>query len=188
MAARALMILAHETFRDEEYEKPRRILEAGGVEVTVASSSFGEAKGRFGLTAPIDILVKDAVEADYDAIIYVGGAGAREYFGDPAALKLARDFDSAGKIVAAICIASHTPAAAGVLAGKRATCFPSEKEALISYGVEYTGASLEVDGNVITADGPEAAEDFGKAVLVALREVASSGEIASSPKKTGFSQ
>jgi len=168
VSKRVLMVVAHETFRDEEYEKPRRVLESGGVEVTVASSSLGEATGRFGLKAPIDILVKEAVEADYDAIIYVGGGGAREFFDDPAAHKLARDFNSAGKVIAAICIGPHTPAAAGVLVGKRATCFPSEKDALTRYGAEYTGAPVEVDGNVITADGPEAAEEFGKAVLGAI--------------------
>ena len=32
----------------------------------------------------------------------------------------------------------------------------------------YTGAKVERDGNLITASGPEAAEDFGKAVLQAL--------------------
>lgn len=170
MPKKVLMILAHETFRDEEYDKPRRVLESGGVEVTVASSALGEATGRFGLKAPIDILVKDAVESDYDAIIYVGGGGAREFFDDPAAQGLARDFDAAGKVVAAICIAPHTPAAAGVLAGKRATCFESEKDALAKHGAEYTGAAVEVDGRMITANGPEAAEEFGKAVLEAINK------------------
>lgn len=170
MAGKALMILAHDIFRDEEYERPRRILEAGGVEVTVASSSLGEAKGRFGLMAHVDMLVKDAVSDDYDAIIYVGGAGAREYFDDPAALKLARDFNASGKIVAAICIGPHTPAAAGVMKGRRATSFESEKDALVGFGVEFTGAPVEIDGNVITADGPESAEEFGKAILEALEQ------------------
>jgi protease I len=168
MSKKALMILAHETFRDEEYDKPRRILEAGGVEVTVASSSLGEATGRFGLKAPVDILVKDAAEADYEAIVYIGGGGAREYFNDPAAQKLARDFDASGKIVAAICIAPHILAAAGVLKDKRATCFPSESGALKQYGAEYSGTAVEIDGRIITAVGPEAAEDFGEAVLEAL--------------------
>lgn len=168
MSKKVLMILAHEAFRDEEYDKPRRILETDGVEVTVASSSLGEATGRFGLKAPVDILVKDAAEADYDAIVYIGGGGASEYFTDPAALKLARDFAEAGKVVAAICIAPHTLATAGVLKTKQATCFPSEKDALLRFGAEYTGTAVEVDGNVITADGPESAEEFGEAILEAL--------------------
>jgi protease I len=168
MQKEALMVVAHETFRDEEYEKPRRILEAGGVEVTVASSSLGEATGRFGLKAPVDILVTEAVADDYDAIIYIGGGGAKEYFDDPVAHKLARDFTVAGKVVAAICIAPHTLAAAGVLKAKRATCFPSEKDALLRYAAEYTGSPVEVDGKVITADGPESAEAFGQAILEAM--------------------
>ncbi len=168
MAKKVLLIVAHEMFRDEEYDVPRRILESGGVEVAVASSVLGLAKGRFGLTAPVDMLVSDANAADYDAVVYVGGAGAREFFDDPVAQNLARDFDAQGKIVAGICIGPHTPAAAGVYKGKKATCFPSEGDALKRYGAIYTATPVEVDGRIITANGPEAAEEFGRTLLNAL--------------------
>jgi protease I len=165
---RVLMVVAREMFRDEEYDIPRRILERGGAEVTVASSIFGEAEGKYGLTAPVDLLIGDAEMADYDAIIFVGGAGAQEYFDHPAAWGLANESIEQGKVTAAICIAPHILAAAGILNGKAATCFASEAEALESYGAEYTGAPVEIDGLIITANGPEAAEEFGQAVLDAL--------------------
>jgi protease I len=165
---RVLMVVAREMFRDEEYDIPRRILESGGVEVTVASSIFGEAEGKYGLTAPVDLLIGDADIADYDGIIFVGGAGAQEYFDHPAAWGLAQESLAEGKTTAAICIAPHILAAAGVLDGRKATCFPSEAEAIESYGAEYTGVPVEIDGLVITANGPEAAEEFGNAVLDAL--------------------
>lgn len=159
------MVLAREMFRDEEYDIPRRILERGGVNVAVASSVFGEAEGKYGLTAPVDLLIGDADMADYDGIIFVGGVGATEYFDHPAAHGLARESLEQRKITAAICIAPHILAAAGLLEGKKATCFPSEAEAIESYGADYTGAPVEIDGLIITANGPEAAEEFGLAVL-----------------------
>lgn len=165
---RVLMVVAREMFRDEEYDIPRRILERGGVEVTVASSIFGAAEGRFGITAPVDILVGDTDMADYDAVVFVGGAGAQEYFDHPAAHQLAVDAVSQGKIASAICVAPHILAVAGILADKKATCFSSEVEAIESYGAEYTGEPVEIDGLIITANGPEAAEEFGEAVLDAL--------------------
>lgn len=163
-----LMVVAHDMFRDEEYDKPRRVLETAGNTVTVASSAPGEASGRFGLKARVDLLVKDAVMANYDAVVFVGGPGAREYFKDPAAHKLAVDAAGEGKVLGAICIGPHIPAAAGVLAGKTVTSFPSEAEALGLYGADYTGQPVEVDGNIVTANGPEAAEDFGKKLVEVL--------------------
>lgn len=38
----------------------------------------------------------------------------------------------------------------------------------IRKGAIYKGASLERDGNIITANGPEAADEFGKAIMEAL--------------------
>lgn len=163
-----LLVVAYEMFRDEEYDEPRRALERAGNQVTVASSALGEATGRFGLTASVDVLVKDTNMADYDAVVYIGGPGAREYFDDPAAHKLAVEAAAAGKVIGAICIGPHTPAAAGVLKGKTATCFPSEADTLKRHGATYTGAEVEVDGNIVTASGPEAAKEFGEKLVEAL--------------------
>lgn len=165
---RVLMVVAREMFRDEEYDIPRRILERGGVDVTVASTIFGEAEGRFGMTAPVDLLIGDTDMADYDAVVFVGGGGSQEYFDHPAAHQLAIDAVEKGKIVAAICIAPHILAAAGILKGKKATCYSSEVDAIETYGAQYTGNPVEVDGQIITANGPEAAEEFGRTILDAL--------------------
>lgn len=165
---KALLIVAHEGFRDEEYEQPRQVLEENGVEVVVASSSLSEARGRFGAVAQPNLLVSQAKAEDYDAIVFIGGPGSSEYFDDPAALKLAQDGVRLDKVVAAICIAPHTLANAGVLEGKKATVFSSEIEAIKAKGAVYTGADLERDEDIITACGPEAAKKFGQAIVDAL--------------------
>ena len=73
------------------------------------------------------------------------------------------------KIIAAICIAPVTLANAGILNGKKATVFPSGKNDLIRNGAKYTGDSVTVDGNIITANGPMAAEAFGKKIVEMLK-------------------
>ena len=39
---------------------------------------------------------------------------------------------------------------------------------LISKGANYTGEQVTRDGNIITGNGPEAAKNFGKALVDAL--------------------
>lgn len=165
------MVIAHEVFRDEEYAEPREVLERAGVEVTVASSSLDEATGRFGLKAKPDILVGDADIADYDAVIFIGGGGSREYFEDASALKLARDADEQGKVIGAICIAPHILANAGVIKGKKVTMYKSEVDEVKSKGADFTDKDVEVDGKIVTARGPEAATDFGEEVVNALQRM-----------------
>jgi len=54
------------------------------------------------------------------------------------------------------------------LKGKTATVFHDGIEALAKGGANYTEKSLEIDGNIITAKGYEASEEFGKALLTQL--------------------
>jgi len=165
-----LMIIAHRDFRDEEYQEPRQILEARGATITVASSSLEIARGALGAQVKPDLLLKDVAVGDYDAIVFVGGPGAQEYWDDPVAHAVAQAAVAQGKVLAAICIAPATLAKAGVLQGKRATVFSSEAGTLKAGGVNYTGASVERDGLIITADGPQAAAKFAEEIARALEE------------------
>jgi protease I len=168
---KAIFIVAPEVFRDEEYYKPKKILEDGGVKVVTASLKTGEIVGRFGYKAVSDVLVSDVDEKDYDAIVYVGGGGAGVYFDNARALRLANEFYDAKKITGAICIAPVILAKAGILKGKKATVFyPDGVEDLKQNGADYTGKPVETDGNIITGNHADAAEDFGKAVLTAINK------------------
>lgn len=162
------MVLAYDRYRDEEYEEPRKVFEDEGAKVTVASSSPGEARGKMGGKARVDILLDETKMDDYEAVVFVGGPGSDEYFHNPKALALARETWEAGKVIAAICIAPVTLANAGILKGKKATSFPSVENGLRAGGANYTGSPVERDGKIVTGSGPKAATEFGKAVVAAL--------------------
>lgn len=168
--SKILMVLAPQDFRDEEYQKPRQILEQAGGEITVASKGVSEARGLLGAKAKVDKNLNEVKADDYDAVVFIGGPGASIYFDDQQALSLAEAAYNSGKIVGAICIAPSVLANAGLLQGKRATAFSSEKDNLTAKGAQYTGESATVDGKIITANGPGAAEEFGKKLVEALRE------------------
>jgi protease I len=165
-----LMIIAHQNFRDEEYKEPRQIFEARGATVSVASSSLDVARGAMGAQVKPALLLKDAAVGDYDAIVFVGGPGAQEYWNDPVAHAVAQEAVAQGKVLAAICIAPATLAKAGVLKGKKATVSSFAGDELKAYGADYTGAGVERDGLIITANGPKAAAEFAEEIAKALGE------------------
>ncbi|MDI6781945.1 MAG: DJ-1/PfpI family protein [bacterium] len=164
-----LFIIASNNFRDEEFFEPKQVVDAKGGVATIASSSQHISKGVCGATVKPDILLSEAKAADYDAIVFVGGAGSSEYWNDPVAHRIAKETFALGRVVSAICIAPITLANAGLLNGKKATVFSSEIERLKSKGALYTGAGVEIDGKIITANGPQSATLFGEAIVAALQ-------------------
>lgn len=163
-----VMVIASRNYRDEELETPRKILESEGAKITLVCSSLETAKGMLSGTAKPDVLLKDVKVSDYNAVIFVGGSGATEYWNNAVAHHLAKQAAEQDKVIAAICIAPVTLANAGLLKGKKATVFSSEAAQIKKAGAEYTGASVETDGRIITANGPDSAEEFGRAVVKLL--------------------
>ena len=159
---KVVMIIASDAFRDEEFKLPSEHLRACGVRVTVASSKLDEATGMRGMKVKPDVLIGDVKADDYDAVIFVGGGGASEYFDDPTAHAIAKSAVEGKKLLAAICIAPSTLANAGVLKGRKATCWESERLNLKRKGADVQDKPVVRDGLVVTASGPDAAEEFAR--------------------------
>lgn len=169
----AVFIIAPTGFRDEELFQPLEILEKKGVECKISSLRKEECTGKLGGKATATLIFEEINSKIFGAIVFVGGGGVEEH-GLPEnriLLQKARESNNEKKIVAAICIAPRIIANAGILQGKRATCFPDEKTIRIlkDKGAIYTKSEVEVDGNIITANGPQSARKFGEKIVEALR-------------------
>ncbi len=168
MAKKVLMVIAPNDFRDEEFFETKEILEKSNIDVTVVNSTGQPSKSMFGKIVTPDKNFYDIDEKDFDAIVFVGGTGTTAYHNHKRALELAKEFYDSGKVVAAICIAPTILVNAGILDGKKATAYPSERNNINTVGT-YTGNDVEIDGKIITASGPQAAVEFGKAIVEALK-------------------
>lgn len=165
---KALLILPPERFRDEEYFQTKEELEKAKIGVVTASRVPGMIGGMLGGKAMAGIGFNDIDLRAYDVIVFIGGGGAELYFNDRQAIDIAKKASESGKVLAAICLAPIILANAGLLKGKKATAWHGEEGAMRARGVEWTGEALTIDGRIITANGPKAAKDFGKAIVCAL--------------------
>ena len=107
---------------------------------------------------------------DYDVIIFIGGIGACEYYRDKKVLSLAVKTFNKGKKTCAICVAPLILANAGLLKNKNATIYKDLVQMLKEHSAKYTGKQVEVDGNIITANGPNAARLFGQIIARELNK------------------
>lgn len=164
---KALLVIAQDGFQDRELAGTRDALEAKGFAVVLASTACGPCRGKFGSTERALIALKDVKVADYDRVGFIGGPGAATLASDAEALRIAHETARLGKPLGAICIAPTILAKAHVLEGKKATVWDdgqgTQIRMLEQYGAQVTGHTVTVDGNTVTANGPEAAEEFGKA-------------------------
>jgi 4-methyl-5(b-hydroxyethyl)-thiazole monophosphate biosynthesis len=83
-----------------------------------------------------------------------------------------------GVYIASICAAPMIPGKRGLLAGKRAVCYPGFEEYLV--GATVTDNKVEVDGKYITACGMGAALEFSLELIKLLKGEAVAEHIRSS--------
>lgn len=170
-------IIAKQNFRDQEFFVPVEILKNNGYEIVVVSNTQkGEkAIGADGGEVTVDLELENLNPEEFDMVVFVGGPGALENLDNEVSYKIAQKTVELKKKLAAICIAPTILAKAGVLKGKKATVWSSESyqesiEVLKENGAEYTGEDVVRDGDLVTANGPAAAEKFGKMLLEVLKE------------------
>ena len=158
------LVIAPENFRDEELFHTKESLEKAGHKTTIFSAKTGKCSGLLGGSADAEKTIDELKANDFDAVAFIGGMGAQIYLNDKKAHAIAKEFLDRGKILSAICIAPGILANAGLLKGKKATCTPGQVGNLKKQGAIYTGSGVEVDGKIITADGPRSAHKFGEAI------------------------
>ncbi len=113
--------------------------------------TYSEKPGHnFALNATFD----EIDPAAYDALVVPGGRAPEYIRLNPAVLNMVRHFDQAGKPIAAICHGPQLLAAAGVLRGKEATCYPACAPEVSAAGGTYVDVPVDrahVDGKLVTA-------------------------------------
>lgn len=166
--SKVLLVVA-DKYRNEELTASLEAVRKAGLKPVIASSYVGTLHGMLGGEIRSDITLRNVDPREYAAVIFVGGVGARVFWDDPLAHKIARSFHEKGKLVCAICIAPITLAKAGLLKGIKATCWKGVAPLLESLGAIYEDALVVESDDIITASGPQAAEAFKEAIVRKLR-------------------
>src|SRR4051812_38934860 len=168
---KVLMVIPHTQFRDEEFFEPKKILEDEGATVVVASTTARMCRGMKGGTAQAAVAIAEAKAEDYAALVLCGGTSVPEFFwNDKKLQELTAAMAAAGKVVAAICLATVVLAKAKLLAGREATVYflPQAIEELKTAGATYVKETLLIHGHIILAEGPRDSQRFGQAIRSAL--------------------
>ena len=113
--------------------------------------TYSEKRGHnFALNATFDQIKPE----EYDALVIPGGRAPEYIRLNPRVLEIVRHFASAKKPIAAICHGAQVLAAAGVLEGKKCSCYPAVSPEVTRAGGTFAELAMTdavVDGNLVSA-------------------------------------
>ena len=163
------LIISADNFEDSELLVPYYRLKESGLEVTVAAFNRGVIKGKHGYEVTVDKTFAEVNPDDYAILILPGGAAPASVRKERKALEIARSFFAAGRPVAAICHGPQILVSAGLLEGRRATCYASVATELKEAGALYEDREVLVDANLVTSRQPADLPAFMRETMKLLR-------------------
>lgn len=163
-----IAILVEDLYNEFEFWYPYYRMKEAGAEVMVVGTGAKEYHSKIGLPAPGGVSAESVKAEQFDAVIIPGGYAPDRMRRNAAMLKLVRDCFNQGKIVAAICHAGWMLVSAGILKGKKATCFISIKDDLVNAGATYLDQEVVRDGNLITSRTPDDLPAFCREIIAVV--------------------
>ena len=167
------VVITAEGFEDEEVIYPVIRLKEEGFKVDIATKDKKLVNGR--LNFPLELIIRyygnhvDATKLnakDYDIVLIPGGFEAPDRMRQvPEILKFIQQMNRQKKIVSAFCHGPWVLISAGILKGKKATCYVGIKDDLKNAGAKYVDQPAVIDGNIITARHPRDVIDLMKAIF-----------------------
>lgn len=165
------VVLAEDMYEDLELWYPVLRLREEGVEVVIAGTGSSTSyTGLKGYPLTVDATIDQVRAEEVDAVIVPGGYAPDRLRRYPAVLRLVREAYQQGKVVAAICHAPWVLVSAGILKGKRVTCFYAIADDVRNAGAERVDAEVVRDGNIITSRQPSDLGAFCREIIGALTE------------------
>ena len=158
-------------FRSSELLYPYYRLREEGVEVDVAAPQVGPIAGKHGYSVRANVSFDDLTSDPYDLLIIPGGKAPETVRLSDRAVAVAREMMAADKIVAAICHGAQLLMSAGVLDGRRATCWQGIRDDLRNAGADYADEEVVVDGSLITSRCPSDLPWFCGEIVRAVRNL-----------------
>ena len=163
------LIISADKFEDSELLVPYYRLKEAGIEVIVASLSRGAIKGKHGYEVAVDKTLDEVNPDDYEILVLPGGAAPAMVRKEPKALEIARSLFARNKPVAAICHGPQILISAGLMQGRRATCYRTVADELKKAGALYEDREVVVDANLVTSRQPDDLSAFMRETMKLLQ-------------------
>ncbi len=169
LSNKRILIFVGDIYEDLELWYPKLRLIEAGAEVVVAGPEAGQTyAGKHGYPCRSDLRLADVQADEYDGLVVPGGFMPDKLRRDPQVLEIVRHFDTADKLIAAICHGGWIPISAGVYRGVRVTGSLGIKDDLVNAGANWEDSPVVVDRHFVSSRHPDDLPDFCHGMLQVL--------------------
>jgi protease I len=169
LGGKRIAIFVDQSYQELEVWYPYYRLKEAGAEVVTVGARAGETyPSKFGYPVTAQKSYDEVNAADFDGVVVPGGYAPDHIRRYSKATRFVKEIDAQGKLVASICHGLWVLCSAGVLKGKRATCFFAIKDDVTNAGARYEDAEVVVDGNLVTSRKPDDLPAFCRAAIQVL--------------------
>jgi protease I len=162
------LVFGADGFEDLELFYPYHRLKEERISTYIVSMKKGPITGKQGYQVNVDIAFKDVHPANYDILVISGGKGPEKMRLDRDALEIVKYFFKENKPVAAICHGPQVLISAGVIKGRKATCWIGIRDDIIAAGALYEDREVVIDGNLVSSRSPADLHAFGREMIKLL--------------------
>ncbi len=150
-----ILLITYDNSDDSEVLYPLYRMREAGYTVDVTSLERRVIKSKYHFTVTADLLPEDVDPSAYSGLILPGGTAPEKLRQNEDVLRIVRYFDKNHLPIAAICHGPQILISAGIIGGRRATCYPGIRDDLINAGALYEDSEVVRDGNTVTSRRPE---------------------------------
>ena len=123
-----------------------------------------------GYAIESDLTFNEVIVADYDGVVCIGGRAPEYLRNDKRVLDIVREFDAHGKWIFSICHGIQLVAAAGLVKGKRFTCYEHVKLEVEACGGHYVATDTVRDGRLVSCPTWREQPAFYREVFACLQQ------------------
>ncbi len=169
MHGKRILMFVGDIYEDLELWYPKlRMLEAGARVVVAGQEAKHRYVGKHGYPCVSDAAIAELRVNEFDGLVVPGGFMPDKLRRDPAVLEMVREFNTAGKLIAAICHGGWIPISAGIYRNVRVTGSLGIKDDLVNAGAIWEDKPVVVDRYFVSSRNPEDLPDFCREILKAI--------------------
>ncbi len=161
-------VLVEDQYQVLEVWYPYFRLREEGIETVLVGTGKGTYKSKEGYPADEEKRIQDVTADEFDGVVIPGGYAPDILRRYEEVNAFVRQMHEKGKLVAAICHAGWVIASAGILKGKKATCFSAIRDDLVNAGAVFIDEEVVVDGNLVTSRTPHDLPAFCREAIAFL--------------------